>query len=31
MNLDAHMVRDEANDTFGIRRGDAAAGVFKAP
>ena len=30
MNLDADMVRDEANDAFGIGRGDAAAGVLKA-
>ena len=30
MNLDADMVRDEANDAFGIRRRDAAASVLKA-
>ena len=30
MNLDANMVRHEANDAFGIRRGDAAASVLKA-
>src|ERR1700733_9505162 len=30
MNLDADMMRDEANDAFGIRRGDAEASVLKA-
>jgi hypothetical protein len=30
MNLDADMVRNEAHDAFGIRRGDAAASVLKA-
>jgi hypothetical protein len=29
MNLDADMVRHEANDAFGIRRGYAAASVLK--
>ena len=30
MHLDADMVRDQAHDAFGVRRRDAAAGVFEA-
>jgi hypothetical protein len=29
MNLDANMVRDEAHDAFGVRRGDAAFGILQ--
>src|SRR6185437_1509050 len=31
VNFDAHMMRDQAHDAFGVCRRDAAAGIFEAP